>query len=120
MASVANGAPRGTLTTTTVPLSLNPRTVVYGGSDEAPVRSSVVHSPWDHGTPAMSQQAARDEMLNNIEYRHAMAVAADAEQQRQANAAALVEQSEALRVRQQGERMSQRPPGESGEVLKGL
>jgi hypothetical protein len=95
------------------------RTVVYRSDTEAPVQSSVVFSPWGHDTPAMDQQAARDQTLNAIEYRHAAAVAAEADRQRQANAVALAEQSEAIRLRQHAERMQQRPPGEGGEVLKG-
>jgi hypothetical protein len=71
--------------------------------------------------PAMAQQAGRDAMLNQMEYRHAMDVAANEAAQRKANAAALAEESEAIRVRKQAtERMGQRPPGEGGEILKGL
>jgi hypothetical protein len=98
------------------------RTVCYGDDTEVPLQQqrSTVFSEWDHGGAAMAQQAGRDQILNSVERHHAAALAADAAAQRQANAAALAEQSEALRVRQHAERMQQRPPGESGDVLKGL
>jgi hypothetical protein len=66
----------------------------------------------------MAQQAGRDAMLNQMEHRHAAAVAGYAEDERKANASALAEASEAIRVRQQAERMPPRMP--EGEILKGI